>query len=151
MQKNGNIYLFADIPPILAVMKITSNLTKIFYSKNCLFPGLWGAPFGGCRQDQRYFWILPDVCGLRPCVRTHFLKGPCAILVRWWDGELIIIWQYKCTLIYFSQHNTKQDHKSEPWPLIILGKLISPKLTGHRAETTLLFNLWLENIEFQIN
>ena len=32
-------------------------------------------PLGECRRGRRYFWILPDMCGLRPCVRTHFKKG----------------------------------------------------------------------------
>ena len=41
----------------------------------CLFPGIWGTPFQGCRRGRRYFWILPDTCGLQPCVRTHFRKG----------------------------------------------------------------------------
>ena len=34
-------------------------------------------PLGECRRGRGYFWILPDACGLRPCVRTHFKKGLC--------------------------------------------------------------------------
>ena len=44
-----------------------------------LFPGLWGASVGECLQGWRYFWILPDTCGLQPCVRTHFKKALCRI------------------------------------------------------------------------
>ena len=50
-----------------------SEFTNCF--SNCLFPDLWSAPLGWCRRGQRYFWILPDACGLRLCVRTHFKKG----------------------------------------------------------------------------
>ena len=46
-------------------------------------------PLGECRQGWRYFWILPDASGLRPCVGPT-LKRPCAVLVRWWDGEQIV-------------------------------------------------------------
>ena len=59
---------------------------------NCLFPGVWGAPFGGYWQGRRYFWIFPDACGLRLCGSasgTSLKKRPCAVLFRWWDGEQI--------------------------------------------------------------
>ena len=42
-----------------------------------LFPGLWGDPVGGVSTGRRYFWTLPDACGPRPCVRTHFKKALC--------------------------------------------------------------------------
>ena len=40
------------------------------------------SPLEECRLARRYFWILPDTCGLRPCIRTNFKKG----LVQYLSG-----------------------------------------------------------------
>ena len=63
-----------NVKSCLLFMATTIYLPIMSIKNCCLFPGLWGAPFGGCRRDRRYFWILPDACGLRPSVWTHFLK-----------------------------------------------------------------------------
>ena len=51
------------------------------------------APLGECRQGRRYFWILPDVCGLRPCAQSHFktaLCGTCPV-VGWRTNKVLAI------------------------------------------------------------
>ena len=45
-------------------------------------PGAWGIPKRGMPTWPEAFLELPDVCGLRPCDRTHLKKRPCATLVR---------------------------------------------------------------------
>ena len=65
----------------------TFDWNPIWEFNNCFT--VWGARIRGYRRGRRYFRILPDACGLRSCVWTYFKKTPCAVLVRWWDGEQI--------------------------------------------------------------
>ena len=81
----------------MALFKFIKNkFPNFFFFTNCFtncllfcFLASEASPLGECRRGRRYFGILPDACGLQPCIRTHFLKNPCAVLVWWWDGEQI--------------------------------------------------------------
>ena len=125
--------------------KVEDNITNILSNNNyrassiSLFYQLFvvcflasGAPsFGGCRRGQRYFWILPDACELRPRVRIHFKKRPCAVLVRWWDGEQIkssfiseiLLKNIKCTLCGDNTINHIIDECSKSAQSIKLGMI----------------------------
>ena len=61
---------------------IEAICTQLFFSVAVFlfvvyFLAFEASPLRECRRGWRYFWILPDTCGLQPSVRTHFQKALC--------------------------------------------------------------------------
>ena len=67
-----------------------------------------------CRQGWRYFWILLDACGLRPCSGPT-LKRLCVVLVRCWDEEQIKIAPYMVLKILYDDFISAIDDCFNQW------------------------------------